>query len=80
MVTGVVTAINSSYGFIKLNVTENGFTTEETVFCQDNKAKILSGTGKEQSMKNIKEGQTLTVRGTVKNGAYTATVVIIESE
>jgi hypothetical protein len=80
MVTGVVTAVNSSYGFIKMSVTENGFTTEETVFCQDKNAKILSSTGKEQAMKNIEEGQTLTVRGTVKNGAYTATVVIIEAE
>ncbi len=80
MVVGVVTAVNSSYGFIKINVTENGITTEETVFCDDDDAKILSGSGKEQSMKNIKEGQTLTVRGTVKNGAYTATVVIIETE
>ena len=80
MVVGVVTAVNSSYGFIKVNVTENGITTEETIFCDDDDAKILSGSGKEQSMKNIKEGQTLTVRGTVKNGAYTATVVIIETE
>lgn len=79
-VTGVVTAVNSSYGFIKLNVTENGFTTEETVFCQDKNAKILTGTAKEVSMKNIKEGQTVTVRGTVKNGAYTANIVIIEAE
>lgn len=80
MVVGVVTAVNSSYGFIKMNVTENGITTEETVFCDDDDAKILSGSGKEQSMKKIEVGQTLTVRGTVKNGAYTATVVIIETE
>lgn len=80
MVVGVVTAVNSSYGFIKLNVTENGITTEETIFCDDDDAKILSGSGKEQSMKKIEVGQTLTVRGTVKNGAYTATVVIIETE
>lgn len=79
-VTGAVTAINSSYGFVKISVTENGFTYEETVYCQDNKAKILTSSGRERAMKNISVGQTLTVIGSVKNGAFTANVVIIEEE
>lgn len=79
-VIGVVTAINTSLGYMTVNVTENGVTTEQGVFCSDNGTKILSSTGSDKKMKDIAVGQTLTVRGTVKNGAFTATVVIIEVE
>lgn len=79
-VIGVVTAINSSLGYLTMDVTENGKTTEHGVFCGDSYAKILSSTGSDKKMKDIAVGQTLTVRGTVKNGAFTATVIIIEVE
>ena len=78
--TGVVTAINSSYGFIKVSYKIDNATAEETVYCKDSTAKFISGAGKEMSMKSIKEGDTVTVRGNVKNGAYEATLIIVDSE
>lgn len=77
--TGVVTAMNTSYGFIKISYKIDDTTSaEETVYCKS--AKFLSGEGKELLMKNITEGSTVTVRGNVKNGAYEATLVIVETE
>lgn len=78
--TGVVTAINASYGFIKISYKLDGATAEETVYCKDSSCKFISGAGKEMSMKSVKEGDTVTVRGNVKNGAYEATLIIVDSE
>lgn len=74
-VVGVVTAVNSSYGFI--TVQTDGSTGSVTVFCKDDKATFISDAGKTLKMSNIKEGDTVDVRGTVSNGAFVATLVIV---
>lgn len=74
-VVGQVTAVNSSFGFVQLSTTEG---ETENAFCNDDTTKILSASGSDKRMKDIEVGQTLTVRGTVKNGAFAATVIIIE--
>lgn len=80
MMTGVVTAVNASYGFIKIATSVNGVSQEETVFCSDGKTMFLSTESKEIKMTSIAIGQTVTVRGAVKNGAFSATLVMIESK
>lgn len=74
-VVGVVTAINSSYGFITVQNEESAGGV--TVFCKEDKATFISDTGKTLKMSSIKEGDTVDVRGTVSNGAFVATLVIV---
>ena len=74
-VTGVVTAINSSYGFITVQAEDSDGPV--TVFCKDDKATFISDAGKTLKMSNIKEGDFVDVRGTVSNGAFVATLVIV---
>lgn len=69
-VSGVIEVVNASKGFIKVN--------GETVFCKDTTTKIVSASGEDKVMKNLAEGQTVSVRGVIQNGAYTATLIIIE--
>ena len=76
-VTGVVTGINTSYGFISV-MSDNGQTTQ--VFCKDNSTTIVSSTGGNLKMSAIKEGQTVTARGTISNGAFMGSLVIVEAE
>ncbi len=67
--TGVVTYINSSYGYIKLEgVNELVFTS---------KAKVQDKSGKALSIRDIKEGVMLTVFGTQTPGSFEATLLII---
>ncbi len=67
--TGVVTYINSSYGYIKLDG------VNELVFT--NKAKVQDKSGKALSLRDIKEGATLTVFGTQTPGSFEATLLVI---
>ncbi len=69
-VSGVIEVVNASKGFIKVN--------GETVFCKDTTTKIVTASGEDKVMKNLAEGQTVSVRGVIQNGAYTATLIIIE--
>lgn len=69
-ITGVVEVVNSSKGFIKVN--------GETIFCKDVTTTFVTSSGETKTMKNIVEGQTISVRGIMQNGAYTATLIIIE--
>ena len=69
-VSGVIEVVNASKGFIKVN--------GETVFCKDTTTKIVTANGEDKVMKNLAEGQTVSVRGVIQNGAYTATLIIIE--
>ena len=69
-ITGVVEVVNSSKGFIKVN--------GETIFCKDTTTTFVTAAGETKSMKNIVEGQTISVRGIMQNGAYTATLIVIE--
>ena len=77
---GVVTAINSSYGFIKVKYEVNGVSKEETVMCKDSTATVVDAAGKTSSLKNINIGDVVTVRGTMDNGAFVASVILIESK
>lgn len=76
-IVGVVTAINSSYGFITVQA-EDG--TSQTVFCKDLKTTFITSLGKETKMSSISEGDTVDARGTVSNGAFVATLVIVTEE
>lgn len=77
---GVVTAINSSYGFIKVSYDDGGVTKEETVMCKDSTATVVDAAGKTSSLKNVAVGDVVTVRGTMDNGAFVASVILIESK
>ncbi len=76
--TGTVTAINSSYGFIKISYNKDGVTAEETVYCKDSTTKFITSAGTSKQLKDIKTGDTVTVRGTMTNGAFEASLVLIE--
>ena len=68
-ITGVVEVVNLSKGFVKID--------GETVFCS-NSTTVMSSNGSDKSTKDLKAGMTVSIRGTLKNGAYTATLIIIE--
>ncbi|MDY3927760.1 MAG: S-layer homology domain-containing protein [Clostridia bacterium] len=69
-ITGVVEIVNTSKGFIKVD--------GETIFCNDSSTTFITSNGSTQTMKNIKVGSTVSVRGSLQNGAYTAQLIIIE--
>lgn len=77
-VKGVVTAVNQSYGFIKVSYkTTDGYTAEETVYCKDASTKVMTGMGVTKKISDIKEGQTVTATGTTSNGAFSAKLIVI---
>lgn len=78
--SGVVTAINSSYGFVKISYKENDTTYEETVYCKDSTTKFITSEGTTKSLKDIKEGDVVSVRGAMTNGAFVASLILIETE
>lgn len=75
---GVVTSINTSYGFIK--ILKEGSDTAETVFCKNSSATFVSSKGSTKTMDSIKVGDTIEARCTLSNGAYTAKLIIIEEK
>lgn len=77
-VTGVITSINSSYGFINIDAGD-GSGTVQTVFCSDNTTKFITTDGELRSMAKIKAGDTVQINGTVSNGAFVAKLVVIIS-
>lgn len=76
-ITGVVTGVNSSYGFISV-LSADGQTTQ--VFCKDASTTFVTAEGSTKKMSSIVEGQTVTARGTISNGAFMGSLVIIEAE
>ena len=78
--SGVVSAINSSYKFIKITYTENDVSFEEIVYCKDDTTKFITSEGKAKTLKDIKEGDVVSVRGTMTNGAFEASLILIEVE
>lgn len=78
--SGVITAVNTSYGFIKISYKENDVTFEETVYCKDSTTKIITSEGATKALKDLKEGDTVSVRGTMTNGAFEASLILIEIE
>lgn len=75
-VTGVVTAINESYGSI--SVQPAGSDTAELVMCKE--ATFIDIAGKTRKLKDIKVGQTVDVRGSNSNGVFIGKLIIIVSE
>lgn len=77
---GTVTAVNSAYGFIKVSYkNSDNYTVEETVYCKDATTTIMDSAGTTKKVKDIAEGQTVTVHGTTSNGAFTAKIIIISA-
>ncbi len=77
-VTGVVTDINKSFGFI--NVKPSGSETPIGVFCKDEQTTFVTADGKAKKMKDVKVGQTVEIKCTVSNGAYVGKLFVIVSE
>ena len=75
-VTGKITAINTSLGFVKIT-TESA--NNETVFCNDTKTKIVNILGATLNMRNLEEGNKITAYGSVSSGAFVATLIVVES-
>ena len=76
-VKGVVTAVNQSYGFIRVSYNTSGYTAEETVYCKDATTKVMTSMGVTKKISDIKEGQTVTATGTTSNGAFSAKLIVI---
>ena len=58
----------------------NGITKEETVMCKDSSVTVVDASGKTSTLKNVKVGDVVTIRGTMNNGAFVASVILIESK
>ncbi len=77
-ITGTVVAVNSSYQFIKLSVTDtNGGTYDEYIYCKDTKTTFITADGNTKLLRDVKVGNTLMVFGAYTNGAFEAKSVII---
>ncbi len=80
ILSGVITAVNSGYGFIKIAVSGSDDTTasEETLFCSTGTT-ILTTSGTTKTLSQLKVGQTVaSATGSISNGAFAATVIIIK--
>lgn len=77
-ITGVVTGINTSYGVVSIRPDGSEISTQ--VFCKDDSTTVVSAEGKTKKMKDVKEGQSVEVRGTVSNGVFVGKLLIILSE
>lgn len=69
-IDGVVEVKNASRGFIIVN--------GETIFCKDADTTFITANGEKKVMKDLNEGDNVSIRGSLQNGAYTASLVIIE--
>jgi len=80
-VEGTVTAVNTAYGFIKVSYkNEDDYTVEETVYCKDNTTTVMTADGATKKIKDLAEGQVVTIHGTSSNGAFSAKIIIISAE
>ena len=77
-VTGVVTAINTSFGVVSVKV--DGSEIPVNVFCKDDTTTFVGVDGKSKKMKDVQVGQTVEVKGTVSNGAFVGKLFIIIAE
>lgn len=77
-ITGVITSINPSYGFISVDIGD-GSGTVQTVFCSDKTTKFITIDGELKAMSKVKAGDTVQINGTVSNGAFVAKLVVIVS-
>ncbi len=77
-VTGVVTAVNTSYGVISIK--PDGSEDSTQVFCKDDTTTFVAADGKSKKMKDVKVGQTVDVRGSISNGVFVGKLLVIVSE
>jgi len=69
-IMGQIEVVNSSKGFIMINSTP--------IFCSDSSTKIITAAGVSKTMRDLKEGVLVSVRGSMDNGTYNAKLIIIE--
>ncbi len=75
---GTVVVVNSSLNFIKLSVTDSdGSTYEENIYCKDSTTTFITASGTKKMLRDVTEGNLLTVYGVYSNGAFEATLVTI---
>ena len=69
-VMGEIEVVNSSKGFIMID--------SLPIFCSDSATKIITAAGVSKTMRDLKEGIVVSVRGSMENGTYSAKLIIIE--
>lgn len=74
-VNGTVAAVNTAYGF--LSVLMDDYDVPVSVYKTSNQTTFITSTGKSIDFKSIKNGDKVECRGTTKNGAFVATLVIV---
>ncbi len=75
-VSGTITDVNTSLGFVKIAISES---TTETIFCNDTKTTVMSSLGgSKKNMSYVKVGSKVTLFGKVTNGAFISTLIVIE--
>lgn len=74
-VNGVVTAVNTSYGFI--SVMSEDTDVPITVFCSATKTTFIDEKGSSVKMNDISIGDTIECRGETSNGAFVASLIIV---
>ncbi len=79
--TGVITTVNSSYGFFEMDVinSQTGAVESKQIFLKRNAVKIIDSTdlNREKTSADLKTGMNVTVTGSLNMGAFEATTVII---
>lgn len=79
---GEVTAINVSFGEIKVEYDDNGVTREETIKIKDQNGRIsvnvVGSDGNSMKVSNIDEGDIVSVRGSIINGVFYASLIVVE--
>ena len=77
-VTGAIKTVNTSHGLVIIEVqTASGGVAEKQIFVKDTTKILDSTTGKTLALKNLKEGNIITVAGTEKLGIYEAKAIMI---
>jgi len=78
-IVGVIDAVNKSYGFLTMKVTEaDGTESQMQVFLKKSGIKIIdSESGKDVTSSALKAGQTISVTGAMNTGAFEASTIII---
>ena len=77
-ITGTVSLVNLSLGFINLNVSDaNGNITTQQVFVKSGASIIGSSTASRKSLADLMVGDELMITGEVNMGAYEASTIIL---
>lgn len=76
-VSGTVVNVNASFKFIKVLVSDDSGSYEETVYCNDSKTTFITAQGSTKQFRDVAEGSVVACYGTSTNGAFEATSVII---